>query len=77
VPDYRAYILGPDGHFIGVREFAAADRAEANKVALSLVDKRTLELWEGKECIGTFTPRKIVSNPSFKHFHFRRTRPTK
>jgi hypothetical protein len=77
MPDFRAYIVGPDGHFIGVREFAAADRAAANKAALNILDEHPLELWEGNECIGVFTPSKIGGNPSFKHFRFRRTRPTK
>jgi hypothetical protein len=31
VPNYRAYIIGHDGHFIGVHEFTAPDRGEATK----------------------------------------------
>jgi hypothetical protein len=66
VPDYRAYIVGPDGHFIGVHEFAAKDRDEAATVALGYVDGRPVELWEGPEFLGTFTPHPRGRPPFFK-----------
>jgi hypothetical protein len=67
VPNYRAYIVGPDGHFIGVHEFTAPDRGEATKTALGYVNGHAVELWEGAERIGTFTPVKN-SNPLLNRF---------
>jgi hypothetical protein len=66
MPGFRAYIVGPDGHFVDVREFVATDRGEATKVALGYVDGHPVELWEGQDWIGTFTPSKNGGNPSFK-----------
>jgi hypothetical protein len=74
MPDFRAYILGHDGHFIGVHEFAASDRGEAAKKALAFVDGHSVELWEGPEQVAIFKPVK-GGNPIFKRF--RLTRPGK
>ena len=75
MPDYRAYIVGHDGHFIGVHEFAASDRSEAAKWALALVDGHSVELWEGHEQVGIFKPVK-GGDPIFKRFRLsRRPKP--
>ena len=66
VPDYRAYIVGPDGHFIGMHEISAADRSEATSAALKLVDGHPVSLWEGEEWIGTLKPGNPGCAPIFK-----------
>lgn len=45
--DYRAYIIGDDGHFIGAEMLTiAADDAAAIEAAKRLVDKHDVELWD-------------------------------
>ena len=47
MPDYRAYIIGLDGHFIRV-EFLSkhADDASAIEAARQIVDGHDVELWD-------------------------------
>jgi len=71
MPDYRIFILGPDGHYSNMREFTALDRGEATKAALRYVDARyedgrAVELWEGAVMIGTFKPSYRGGDPIFK-----------
>lgn len=66
MPDYRAYIIGPDGHFVGLKEFTAADQGEASRIALGYVDGHPVELWEGDHWIGTFKPSPTGGFPTFK-----------
>jgi hypothetical protein len=51
VSDYRAYIVGPDGHF----HRRARVCRKGGTVASGYVDGLTVELWEGTEFVGTFT----------------------
>jgi hypothetical protein len=45
--DYRAYIIGDDGHFIGAETLGtAADDAAAIEAAKRLVDEHDVELWD-------------------------------
>ena len=66
MPDYRASNIGPDGQITNVHTFTAADRREAAWVAVKLVVKAPLELWEGDEYIGTFKPGNPGFPPTFK-----------
>ncbi len=66
MPDYRAYIVGPDGHFVGVQEIAAVDRDEATKIALKYVDGHIVELWEGETWIATLKPSPTGGFPTLK-----------
>ena len=50
--DYRVYIVGEDGRFIGVREIEAPDDTAALKNARQYVDGRDVEIWERKRQIG-------------------------
>jgi hypothetical protein len=45
--EYRAYTVGLDGHFIGLKEFVCADDSEAIKMAKHLIDGHNVELWCG------------------------------
>jgi hypothetical protein len=50
--DYRVYIVGKDGRFVGVREIDAPDDAAALKNARQYVDGRDVEVWERERQIG-------------------------
>jgi hypothetical protein len=45
MPDYRAYIVGKDGHFESFEIIAADSDEQALKVAEKLVDGHDVELW--------------------------------
>jgi hypothetical protein len=47
MPEYRAYTVGVDGHFIGFEPIVCADDAAAIEKAKRLVDGHDLELWSG------------------------------
>jgi hypothetical protein len=51
MPDYRAYIVGPDGHFVGYQPLTCVDDAEATETAKLLVDGRDVELWSGARLV--------------------------
>jgi hypothetical protein len=46
MPDYRAYIMGPDGHVQNRVELRCDDDAETIRLAEQLVDGRDIELWQ-------------------------------
>ncbi len=45
--DYRTYIRGDDGHFVGCRTMLCADDAEAVERAKGYLDGCDIELWCG------------------------------
>jgi hypothetical protein len=49
--DYRACILGSDGHFVGYETFFRADDAEAIEKARCLVADHGLEFWRGERLV--------------------------
>ena len=55
MPEYRAYVVGSDGHFINVLALECADDAEAMEQAKQLVDGHDVELWELGRKITVFT----------------------
>lgn len=57
--DYRAYILGIDGHhFIRAKEFLSdyRDDAAALKAAKQLIDKHDIEVWDGARLVARLSP---------------------
>jgi len=46
MPDYRAYILRPDGHVHSRVDLDCLDEAQAREKAKALVDGFDVELWE-------------------------------
>jgi hypothetical protein len=46
MPDYRAYILRPDGHVHYRVDLDCQDEAQAREKAKALVDGQDVELWE-------------------------------
>jgi hypothetical protein len=51
VNEYRAYIVGVDGHFTTCRAFRCADDSEAVTWAKQLIDGYDVELWSGERFI--------------------------
>jgi hypothetical protein len=51
VADYRAFTVGPDGHFTGFKPLICADDAEAIEQATQLVDDHDIELWSGDRMV--------------------------
>ena len=45
--EYRAYIVGSDGHFTACRAYVCNDDADAMKWASQLDAGRDVELWSG------------------------------
>jgi hypothetical protein len=65
MPDYRAYILGGEGHrFAIVAEFPRdhADDSTALLAAKQLVDGHDVELWDGGRLVARFDHK--TGNPS-------------
>jgi hypothetical protein len=46
MPEYRAYLIGSDGHFFLSEVIEAADDAAAVEAAKPLVDGHDIELWQ-------------------------------
>ena len=53
--EYRAYLIGDDGHFYDSFPLICADDAEAIEMAKRLVIDRDVELWQLDRKIGTFS----------------------
>jgi hypothetical protein len=55
--NYRAYILGGDGHIVHRVDLLGCENDElATHRASLLVDGHTVELWDGDRKIATFEP---------------------
>lgn len=55
--DYRAYFVGPDGHFKNFEVITAEDDEQALKIADKLVNGHDVELWQRDRKIAVL-PRK-------------------
>jgi hypothetical protein len=49
--DYRAYLVGSDGHFVRFVGLSCSDDAEAIEQALRLIAGQNIELWSGERFI--------------------------
>jgi hypothetical protein len=49
--EYRAYIVGADGHFVGFEPIVCADDTEAIEKADRLVVDNDVELWCGERLV--------------------------
>ncbi len=49
--EYRAYIVGDDGHFLGYEPLICADDSEAITKARCLVRDHDVELWNGTRLV--------------------------
>ena len=57
--EYRAYIVGEDGHFASYRAFVSTDDSDAITWAKRLVDGHDVELWSGERFIIRLDHKKI------------------
>jgi hypothetical protein len=57
VPEYRAYIIGDDGHFIDAAPLICGDDDAAVKQAEQLMNGRAIKLWSGERFIAKFEPK--------------------
>ena len=60
MPEYRAYTVGHDGHFIGFDPFVCRDDAEAIEKAKRLVEDHDVELWSGPHLIIRLARRNAI-----------------
>jgi hypothetical protein len=51
VSEYRAYLVGKDGHFVGCEPIVCSDDFEATQKAKRLVDAHDIELWSGTRLV--------------------------
>jgi hypothetical protein len=51
LPEYRAYPVGRDGHFIGCEPVIAIDDSDATEKTKRLVDGHDVELWYGTRLV--------------------------
>jgi hypothetical protein len=65
MPEYRAYVVGEDGHFTNRRAFISDNDDDATVWARQLVDGCDVELWSGARFVVRIKaePEKI-NNPS-------------
>lgn len=57
MPEYRAYVVGVDDHFIGFEPMICSDDAEAIAKARLLVDGHDIELWSGDRFVVKLTKK--------------------
>jgi hypothetical protein len=55
--EYRAYLIGRDGHIVHRVDILCVDDEAAKERAQLLVDGHTVELWQGTRRIATFPTR--------------------
>jgi hypothetical protein len=58
MPDYRAFVIGPDGHVMDRYDLACADDESAKEQAQQRVDGRDIELWQGERKIAVFKAKQ-------------------
>jgi hypothetical protein len=51
--EYRAYLIGRDGHLVHRVDMLCADDDAAKERAQLLVDIHTVELWQGDRLVAT------------------------
>jgi hypothetical protein len=54
--EYRAFIIGEDGHFVGFEPMVCNDDSEATQKAKRLVNGYDVELWNGARLVVRLAP---------------------
>lgn len=54
---YRAYVIGSDGHFIDAKDIPCEDDETATAAAKQLVDGHEIELWHGNRKVAAFNAK--------------------
>jgi hypothetical protein len=55
--EYRAYVVGLDGHILSSREFVAADDDAALELTRQFVDGHDIELWNDERFVAKLEAR--------------------
>jgi hypothetical protein len=58
VTEYRAHVIGPDGHIINRVDVVCKDEIEARRLAKQVVDGQAVELWQSDRFIERFEPEQ-------------------
>jgi hypothetical protein len=66
VPEYRAYIVGVDGHFIGFEPLICRNDGEAVAKAKRLLDGQDIEIWSGERLVIRLKSRDGSNQDSLK-----------
>ena len=56
--EYRAYVIGPDGHIFNRVDIRSPDETEARRLAKIAVDGHAIELWQADRFIERFEPEQ-------------------
>jgi len=64
MPEYRAYMVGPDGHFIGYEPLKCADDGEAIEKAKRLAGQYPVELWSGPMLVSSLPKQPAEPLPT-------------
>jgi len=57
MPEYRAYMVGTDGHIVKATELVCPNDEAAKEYARQLVDDHDVELWQRERLIQMFSTR--------------------
>jgi hypothetical protein len=61
MPEYRAYFVGNDGHFVGFEPIVCRDDGAAEARARRLLSDHDIELWSGERFILKLEAKKAQS----------------
>jgi hypothetical protein len=67
MPEYRAYIVGPDGRFIGYEPLICANDSYAIEKAKHLACQYPVELWSGPMLISSLPKQPAGAMPHEIH----------
>jgi hypothetical protein len=54
--EYRAYVIGQDGHITNRVDIRCSDEKEARRLAKVAANSHSVELWQADRFIETFEP---------------------
>jgi hypothetical protein len=57
MPEYRAYFIGSDGHFIDAKHIPCDNDETATAAAEQLVNGHEIELWHGNRKVAAFNAK--------------------
>ena len=67
MPEYRAYIVGEDGQFVGYEPIVCANDNEATEKARHLSNRGPVELWSGPIWSFSWRRQRPATMPSHMH----------
>lgn len=59
MPEYRGYIIGSDGHILGIEPLISDHDDTAIAAAKRLLDGHDIELWQGHRKVTTLLAHKL------------------